>query len=147
MRLHEKRLLKLLNGEYEPDYVEDSVVYCIKYNNIPIYIGSTKNLKKREGRHNKCLNRKGSETKEWYYHLYEFLRLNGVSKIKLEIIKSFKDIKEGHNFKRYIIEEEAINYCIDKGIKLLNVKYPCLYTENGSFLSRRIDEKFRLSLT
>ena len=81
---------------------------------------------------------KGAEQKDWYYPLYSYLRDNGVDKIELKIIDSFDDIKDGFNYKREVIEEKAINFCLGKNIILFNKVYPCKFTETGEWLLRTI---------
>ena len=129
----EKRLAKLLNTEEKKSYV-----YYIEYDNRPIYVGSTINLINRETQHNNCLLKKGTYHKSWDYPLYCYLRSNSIKEIKLKVIDSFVDIKEGFNYKREIIEENAINYCLNKGINLFNSIYPCKYDNDGNFIVRKI---------
>ena len=115
---------------------QEVFLYCIKYENKPIYIGSTFNINKRQESHNKQLI---SSIKEGFsnIYLYDFLknknRENGdIYKIELiEIKKCFNDIVIiGDNifeYRRNIEEEKIIRYCLNKGIALLNMKYPCKF--------------------
>ena len=62
------------------NFTKKAYIYKIEYENKPIYIGSTNDIKRREKDHNKNLI--NNENK----HLYINLRLLGFKEIKLVVI-------------------------------------------------------------
>jgi len=141
------RLEKTLN--------QKAFIYAIKYNEIPIYIGSTLNIERREKDHNinlkKVINKNGGN-KFLYDYIYRFNNELNINYIKLHIIKEiYNDIVIIKNnlfeYRRNIEEEKIIRYCLNKGICLTNMVYPCVYWFDDNKLIHReklVDSKIKI---
>lgn len=126
-------------------------IYSIDYKNRPIYIGSCVNIASRETTHNKELvlaKESFGHTQRLYNYLYD-----KIEKIKLKPIKEFYDdiVLIGTyklEYRKLIEEEKAIRYCFEKGIQLLNVKWPCKFwhDKEGKIYERRHLEDFKIPL-
>ncbi len=145
-------------------------IYSIDFNGIPIYIGSTSNIKSRQASHLKLLCDAFSGIKR-NQKLYEFLYKNNMPYMKLNILETFtndvilgnmisisplNNILEGDNIvsytfeeKRFKIEESYIKDIFNDGGKLFNIKWPCKYNEEFRLkneLELNIPDCYRLGL-
>ena len=73
------------------------IVYKIEVNSVVVYIGYTKDLKRREYQHN--YNLKKGYKKE----LYDFLRGINIDDVKLISLASFKRKTDAKRFEMYLI--------------------------------------------
>lgn len=73
-------------------------VYVIRYKDDIVYIGMSKDIKQRQKEHNK-----GLQTRSNRKELYVYLRDNNVSKVKLEVLKTFSTRYEAQLFETWLI--------------------------------------------
>ena len=106
-------------------------IYCIKYKDNVVYIGSTSDVRKRQRRHNKSLKR-AKISNYFRLPLYRYL-CDKIDVIKLEIIGYTTESN------MYTIEEKYIRYCLyNKGITLLNCIWPSInWTYDDGFPLRK----------
>jgi predicted GIY-YIG superfamily endonuclease len=91
-------------------FCEIRYIYSLNINNKPIYIGQTKDVKKRYGRHKSDFNRKVN--KKIYNVLNKYIDNFDLVKIKILKVCSVYEVN--------IYEMKYIKYCLDRNVKLLN---------------------------
>lgn len=76
------------------------IVYKIVDKGLTVYIGRTNNLKRRQSEHNTRLK------SEYKKEIYEYFRQNGVIKIVLEEVATFKSKTDAKRYEMLLILED-----------------------------------------
>lgn len=105
------------------EFLKPAYIYAIEYEGKPIYIGSTRDVLKRQKGHNKGIAKSDA-------FLYRQLRLLNIKEVNLKVLKQFdnycyKGKKKKFYEYRYFVEDKYIRRAIDKGLVLLNTYFAC----------------------